>query len=115
MKLNVRVQMTLNREAGEQIRRAVEAGLRDTVVAITRQTKQSPPVGSPRLTGNNARSIDFDVKGLTGRVFSTSGYGGFLEVGTARMPARPYFKPALDMNIGNLPRNIERHMGAFGG
>ncbi len=107
--------MTLNREAGEQIRRAVEAGLRDTVVRITEDTKRPPPIGSPFLTGHNRRSIDFDVKGLTGRVFSTSGYGGYLETGTSRMPARPYFKPALDRHIGDLPRNIERHMGAFGG
>lgn len=111
MELKVTVQMTLNRAAGEQIRRAVEAGLRDTAVDISRDVVK----GSPVLTGNNRRSIDYDARGLRARIFSTSGYGGFLETGTARMPARPYFKPALDMNIGNLPRNISRHMGAFGG
>ena len=47
---------------------------------------------------------------LEGAVYSTSGYGGYLETGTVNMPAQPYFKPALDKNIKNLPKNIKAHL-----
>ena len=36
---------------------------------------------------------------LSGAVWSTSGYGGYLETGTRFMSAKPYFKPALDRNF----------------
>jgi len=38
---------------------------------------------SPALTGNNRRSVEMDApKKESRRVFTTSGYGGFLEIGT---------------------------------
>ncbi len=61
---------------------------------------------SPFDTGNNARSINTKVikKGnqVGGSIFSTSGYGGFLEIGTAFMRARAYLRPAVEKNIGKL-------------
>jgi len=97
--------------------------------------------GSPAVTGNNRRSIFFGVSGmghkqgssegrqagdtwtgqdisvlneskLEGAVYSTSGYGGFLETGTRRMGARPYFKPALDRNftVSKLAEAIKRYL-----
>jgi len=57
---------------------------------------------SPVLTGHNKRSITRDVKGLVGRVYSTSGYGGYLETGTKRMAAQPYFYPAYQLALGNI-------------
>jgi HK97 gp10 family phage protein len=56
---------------------------------------------SPVFSGNNKDSIAYKAgveKGkVFGRVFTESGYGGWLEIGTARMPARPYFAPAYTM------------------
>jgi len=45
-------------------------------------------------------------------VYSTSGYGGYLETGTATMPARPYFKPALDkaFTAGKVASNIKAYL-----
>ena len=55
---------------------------------------------SPHITGNNARSIDIEIEEVGGRVegsiFTQSGYGGFLEVGTSKMAARPYLWPAVE-------------------
>ena len=73
---------------------------------------------SPVLTGNNRRSIMFEVgpggevakTDKEGAVYSTSGYGGYLETGTVRMPARPYFKPALDRNIKHLVEYIKAEL-----
>jgi len=81
-------------------------GLLAVIVAITRDAKND----TPWLTGNNSRSIDYKHKGLTGSVYSTSKYGGWLEIGTARMPARPYMKPALDRHIGKLDGLVRKEL-----
>ena len=94
----------------KKINKAGADALKEVIVNITRDAKHD----TPWLTGNNSRMIDFNVKGLTGSVYSTSGYGGFLETGTARMPARPYMKPALDRHIVKLPAGVKAKMGGPG-
>ncbi len=96
---------------------AKKAALKDVITDITQESKEN----TPKRTGNNMRSIAFDVGpggdlNLTedqGAVYSTSGYGGYLETGTSRMAARPYMKPAADRNfteenVGNL---VRKHLG----
>ncbi len=87
----------------DKIQKAGAGALKNVIVKITNDAKHD----TPWLTGNNSRSIDFEAKGLKGSVYSTSGYGGFLETGTGRMPARPYMKPALDRHIGELQGEVE--------
>jgi len=82
-------------ETGEKVRDAAEMAIKDTVLEIENTAKQLSPV----LTGNNMRSIESSADGLEGKVYSTSGYGGYLELGTSKMPAQPYFKPALEENF----------------
>jgi hypothetical protein len=50
---------------------------------------------SPYDTGNNRDNIKFaqERKGAF-IVFTESGYGGWLEIGTERRPATPYIRPA---------------------
>ncbi len=102
------------KEVETKINKASKQGLKDVVVDIAGDTIK----GSPWLTGNNARSIKYEVgpggevakKELEGAIYSTSGYGGFLETGTVKRAAKPYFKPALDKNIKKLPKNIKAHL-----
>lgn len=90
-------------ELTEAVIAANRLAMRDTVVEVAGDVVK----GSPWLTGNNARSIAYEVgpggefakEDLEGAVYSTSGYGGFLETGTWKMKARPYFKPALDKSF----------------
>ena len=103
------------KEVQDKVEKATKQGLVISVAAIVEDTIK----GSPFLHGHNRRSIKFEVgpggevaKGeLEGAVYSTSGYGGFLETGTVKMAARPYFKPALDRNIHKLPKNVKAHLG----
>ena len=115
MKLTVKIITNIKvKEVVDKVHKASRLGMRDTVVAIANDAIK----GSPFLTGNNARSIQFEVgpggevakKELEGAVYSTSGYGGILETGSVKMSARPYFKPALDKNFKDLPNNIKAHM-----
>ena len=115
MKLKVDFKVNLKaREVQRKVEDALEQSIKDAVVAIANDAIKLSPI----LTGNNRRSIKFEVgpngevaKGkLEGAIYSTSGYGGYLETGTVKMPAQPYFKPALDMNIKKLPRNVKTHL-----
>lgn len=56
---------------------------------------------SPHKTGHNRDSIRLDPRHPTEEteeiaIVTESGYGGWLEIGTARRPATPYFQPAFD-------------------
>ncbi len=101
-------------EVENKVDKASKQGLLDSVTDIANDAIQMSPID----TGNNRRSIKFEVgpgkpvaqRELEGAVYSTSGYGGYLETGTVNMAARPYFKPALDKNIKNLPKNIKGHL-----
>jgi len=71
---------------------------------------------SPILTGNNRDSIESTLNergqrdssgkfvslgnknlAFSFKVYTTSGYGAYLELGTSRIPARPYFAPAFQV------------------
>ena len=110
MEINVKVDDEMVRanlaKLSTKMKKAMEDGLRDTIVQISNAAIH----GSPVLTGNNRRSIAYEAKGLTASTFSTSGYGGYLETGTFKMGAQPYFKPALDANLPKLGGNIKRHI-----
>ena len=86
--------------------KAAEDTLKDVVVLIASDSIN----GSPVLTGNNRRSIRYLVKKLTGEIFSTSGYGGYLETGTRFMGARLYFKPALDRNFPKFAKIMKEKL-----
>ncbi len=135
MKLTTTVQVNMkDREAQEKILTASLEALRDVTVEIANAVVK----GSPWRTGHNRRSIrmkvgkedsapvteginvteDFnswqpeDLNELQAAVFSTSGYGGYLETGTSRMAARPYFKPALDeyFTRENVEEKLRKHL-----
>jgi len=114
MTVDVELNLNIDKVTKEVIEANREA-MRDTVVSITNDAVKL----SPWLTGHNRRSISGEVSGMgmvasggegeaermvddskiEGAVYSTSGYGGFLETGTSKMPGRPYFKPSLDINF----------------
>ena len=102
------------KSAEEQVHEAAVKALKITVVKIANMAIKE----SPYKYGNNARSIKYgtgpnqDLPGndLTGYVYSTSGYGGYLETGTKKMKARPYFKPALDKYIHLLPNTMKAEL-----
>jgi len=104
------------KEVEDKVKKATEQGLKDVITDIANDVIK----GSPKLTGNNMRSIMFEVgpgkevaqKEGEGAVYSTSGYGGWLEIGHGEHPnPRPYFKPALDRHAKDLPKNIKGHLG----
>ena len=115
MKLKVDWKLNLKtKEVEDKVKKAIQLGMKDLVTDIANDAIK----GSPVLTGNNRRSIKFEVgpggevakREGEGAIYSTSGYGGYLETGTVNMPAQPYFRPTLDKNKDKLPKNIKAHL-----
>ncbi len=109
-----------SKEVQAKVKKATEKALKDVVTDIAQDAiEHAPPppkIGTRYIsTGHNRRSIRFEIgpgkpiaqKELEGAVYSTSGYGGYLETGTVKMPARPYFKPALDRHSRYLANRIK--------
>lgn len=129
MKMTSSIQLNLKTEqATKEVIEANKKAMRDTVVEVTRDAVK----GSPWETGNNRRSMVGEVSKMgtvatggggraerlvddskiEGAVYSTSGYGSFLETGTSKMPARPYIKPATDKNFTaeKYGRKVKEHL-----
>lgn len=120
MKMTVDIALNLDMDGlKEKVLEANRLAMRDLVVNVTNEAvRNAPPTYlTPWTTGNNRRSLAGEVSGMglvagtggaervvddtkiEGAVYSTSGYGGYLETGTSRTRPRPYIKPALDMNF----------------
>lgn len=115
MKITTDVTLNLKiKEVQGKVKSAGKKALKNVVTDIASDAIKDSPV----LTGNNRRSIMFEVgpsgkvaQGeMEGAIYSTSGYGGILETGSVKMSARPYFKPALDRNIKKFPDQIKAHL-----
>ena len=136
MKITTEFKLNLKtKEVEDKVKKASRQGLVDSITDIANDVIYL----SPHITGHNRRSIAYkledkvtqtgqpqgdekpfiewapDIKSLEGAIYSTSGYGGFLETGHhtrsgSWVNPHPYFKPALDKNIKNLPKNIKAYL-----
>lgn len=96
------------------------------VNGISRKHQSSAPGEAPaNLTGNLKASLGFEVRGSEQMEFGSraeapkagispkqavADYALSLEVGTSKMAARPYLKPAVDANTGNGVQHFEREL-----
>ena len=83
----------------------VDRNMRELFVDVMVENAKSM---SPYLTGHNRASIK-QLEGSDGSyaVGTTSGYGAYLEFGTRRMAARPYFLPAAEIAKKNVQASRE--------
>lgn len=64
----------------------------------------------PVKTGDLKASIEAVKKGSMRLVFRTrTNYGGYVEFGTKRMPARPYMAPAVHAALAEMKGIVEGH------
>lgn len=119
------VKLTLRTgEAKAEVKQAVFEATQELFEAdIKSDAVRMSPVRAPKGPhnprgipgGTNRRSIDTDVnqteEGVEASIYTQSGYGGYLEVGTRKMAARPYIGPAFDQNIAKLPERVKEKLG----
>ena len=97
------------KEVENAVNNASKATVKEVVILIAGDVKR----GSPWLTGNNSRSIRFKVESFgilqtEGSVFSSSGYGGWLEL--YHKSKAGYFRRALEAHMGKLPSGIKARL-----
>lgn len=76
--------------------------LAKAAVKIERRAKQLAPVDTGRLRGSVAHELGRDGRGLVARIGTDVHYGIFVELGTRRMRAQPFLRPALDSARGGI-------------
>jgi len=105
--MKIDIEMITNLKTAElqaKVDNAAQSAIKDVTIAIASDVVKL----SPWKTGNNRRSIDFTLSKYGSSIFSTSGYGGYLETGTVRRGPTPYFRPALDLHIHEIPEHMRR-------
>jgi len=119
MKLNFTIDLNLKtKEVTKASLKAAREGMRDTVILIMNDAKKDTPF----QYGTNQSSIASEASGfpggegvvdqhkIEGAVYSTSGYGGYLESGTKYTKPRPYIKPAFDRHQSKFPKLMKEHL-----
>lgn len=85
-------------EATKEIHSAALAGTDDTFIELKAEAQDEAHFGRYD-THTTQRSIDYKVedtaKGPKGTIFTQSGHGGFVEVGTKKMAAEPFLMPSF--------------------
>jgi HK97 gp10 family phage protein len=99
-----------------ECKEALERAIIDTVEM---DIKPDAVEKSPYLTGKNRASIETQYAegqdGTTMDLFTTSGYGGYLEAGTRKMAARPYLYPAYEAHKKDFFDRLREIIRSFGG
>lgn len=76
----------------------IKQKLQQAALLVERTAKELCPV----RTGTLRRSINRQVKKHEARVGSNVEYAPFVEMGTSKMGARSYLRPALEANWGRI-------------
>jgi hypothetical protein len=117
--IGVQIETNVSGEATLSVlKTAITDGLRQVFEGnILSDAKATCPVGTDPIEPGSTRNRDsLDVvvwtspRGPMGKLFSQSGHGGFVEVGTVHMSAQPYAWPALQTNIPTIMTAIKDNL-----
>lgn len=92
----------LDQRALDQLLRSSEVGreLQRRAIRVEGGAKRLCPVDTGRLRASITNALEQDEQGLVAKVGSDVEYAPFIELGTSRMRAQPYLRPALAAELG---------------
>lgn len=109
-------------EAGEFIRQALFEAVEEVIGFDTVEMARGlcpvlPKATKAREPGELRDSINATVRqtahGVRGRITTSAGYGGWVELGTAKMSAEPYLWPAFEQNAPRIPEVVASNLAGF--
>ncbi|HEX5204806.1 MAG TPA: HK97-gp10 family putative phage morphogenesis protein [Actinoplanes sp.] len=100
MVVTVQVKVISNRlpQASAKVRSLTQQAISETAFQIQADAQALAPV----RTGTLRRSILAQIGSLSARIGSSVHYAIYVEMGTRRMGARPYLRPAAEKNLKTL-------------
>lgn len=126
MKISVQVGFNdRSKQAAAAVYDAILAATQETFEgSILPEAKAMSPVGAEPDPNPNRESLQTKTvatkNGPLGKIFSTSGHGGFLEAGFThigknheRIQGRPYIWPAFQSNVAKLIQSIRDRLKAI--
>lgn len=78
-----------------ELEKQVERGMEDAADQVVRKAKQLVPVDTGKLRASIDYELDKVTSGYVARIFAETEYAIFVEMGTRKMDAQPYLRPAL--------------------
>ena len=117
VELNIEKFKQAMEEKQKKLKMLIPLGVRDATLLVHRQVKTSIAHGDNAEiavdTGRFLNSVDFDMFGDSGRVFSDLEYAKFIEFGTSKMESRPHFRntafvltPGIKEVMGNVIKDL---------
>ena len=109
-----------NADAFNEMESAILDALRDVFEgSVIPEAKGRCPVGTDPIEPGSARNRDSigvyvweTARGPMAKLFSSSGHGGFVEVGTVHMSGQPYAWPAVQTHIPTVMAKIKENLAA---
>ncbi|MEG0742680.1 MAG: hypothetical protein RSB91_01545 [Clostridia bacterium] len=86
----------------QAIQGACEGGLAEGMALVLDDVRALCPAHTGELKGSLAMNVAAAAGGAEGTVSAGSGHAAYVELGTYKMPAQPFLKPAFEANKGNV-------------
>lgn len=99
-----------------QVPAAIHAAVAREIERSARQIEAASKQKCPVLTGTLRRSIHTVLAdgGMKATVGPSVDYGIYVELGTRHRGARPYLRPAAELELPLLVDNLKRALGSIG-
>jgi len=108
------LEVHINAEGIKQIKDGVYYGTDDYVQEVTDHAKDLAKFGK-YATGETQQSIANEVEevrsGVRCKIFTQSGHGGYVEVGTKKMKAEPFLFPAFSRTKNRIFELLKERLG----
>ena len=85
-----------------------ESAMQEATLRIQADAQRKVPVDTGRLRSSIGQEVRSGRGSVTGIVGSNVEYAPFIELGTSRMGAQPYLRPALEENRRTIRRLVKQ-------
>ena len=98
------------KDNSDAVRAAVESRIQVALEAVGMTCERKAKELAPVDTGNLRNSLTHLVDDTTVYIGTNVEYGKYQELGTYKMKAQPFLRPAVEQNIGEYQRIIQANL-----